>query len=139
MSSNFQVTEDHIRWAKNAKRKYKQSLSFWIDLIQKQNGKCALTGASLLFDAKSGTPRKGGLGCHPLYASVDHVNPSKADHGFEIVCYDINDLKGHLPPVLFNALRKTEEWKRFVKRWEEKAELLAEDRQVFRDLITLGM
>jgi hypothetical protein len=38
-------------------------------------GLCALSGVPLRFDAASGTPVKGGPGCHPLYAALDHVDP----------------------------------------------------------------
>jgi len=138
MLTTFQITEDHKRWIKSARRKYKQTAQFWIDLINKQGGKCALTGASLLFDTKNGTPQKGGLGCHPLYAAVDHINPKRENYGFQILCYDINDLKAHLPLPLFNALAQTKEWKRFAKAWRKLAESSSNNRQVFKNLISAG-
>ncbi len=137
MFTTVQITEDHKRWIKSACRKYKQTTQFWTNLIQKQGGKCALTGARLLFDAKSGTPQKGGMGCHSLYASVDHINPKRTDQGFQILCYDINDLKAHLPLPLFNALTRTKEWKRFAKEWKKLAELQS-DRSIFKSLIAAG-
>lgn len=141
MSKIFQITEDHERWAKNASRKcrkYGESRQFWIDLIREQNGKCALTGAPLFFDSQKGTPQKGGPGCHPLYAAVDHIMPRRADKGFQILCYDINDLKGHLPPPLFDALKRTEEWKTFTKEWRRIAESSA-DRSALGKLIKEGV
>lgn len=138
MSTTFQITEDHKRWVKSARRKYKQTAQFWIDLIQKESGKCALTGAPLFFDAKNGTPQKGGPGCHPLYAAVDHINPNRTDHGFQILCYDINDLKAHLPLPLFNALTKTKEWKRFAKAWGELSKSSPNDIKALKKLISAG-
>lgn len=135
--SYFQINNDHKRWIDAAHKKYRHPKSFWEDLIKKQNGRCALTDAKLLFGAKNGTPKKGGPGSHPLYAAVDHVKPQSKEHGFQILCYDINDLKGHLPPILFNALIKTEEWKSFVKEWKELAGSFA-DRQMFKELILAG-
>lgn len=135
----MRVTDkNHERWIRSARRKYKQSTQFWRHLIQEQDGKCALTDAPLLFDANSGTAKSGGQGCHPLYAAVDHINPKREDHGFQILCYSINDLKGHLPPPLFNALTKTQEWKKFVQAWKEVAESSPNKRQVFKKLIEAG-
>ncbi len=101
MSTIFKITKDHKRWVKSARRKYKQTARFWMDLIQEQEGKCALTKAPLFFDSINGTPIKCGNGCHPLYATVDHVNPGRTDRGFQILCSGINDLKAHLPPTSF--------------------------------------
>lgn len=138
MVSDFQFNKDHERWIKSACRKYKKSTQFWKDLILKQGGKCGLTGAPLLFDANSGTAKRGGQGCHPLYASVDHINPNREDYGFQILCYDINDLKAHLPLPLFNALTKTREWKEFVQYWKRAAESSPNERKVFKQLIDTG-
>jgi len=141
MVSDFSFNKNHERWIRSHRRscrKYKQSAQFWRDLIQKQGGNCALTGAPLLFDAKSGTPKVAGQGCHPLYAAVDHINPKRKDNGFQILCYDINDLKGHLPPPLFNALTKTQEWKNFVQAWKEAADSSPNKRSVFKKLIKDG-
>lgn len=139
MNKFFQITEDHERWAKNAKRKYKKPKQFWLDLIKKQNGKCALTQAGLLFNKKAGTPKKGkGKGCHPLYAAVDHINPSRANKGFQILCYDINDLKGHLPIPLFDDLIKTKAWKKLVKNWGKAADSSPRKRNTFKKIIKRG-
>lgn len=137
MVTTIQTTKDRERWIRNARRKYKGTTQSWIDLIKRQNGKCALTGAQLLFDVKNGTCKKGGSGCHPLYASVDHINPQRTDQGFQILCYDINDLKGHLPPLLFNALKQTKEWKRFIKKWRKLAKSQG-GRKIFKKLIATG-
>lgn len=134
----FKITENQKQWAIRASRKkYKKNRQFWEDLIQKQNGRCALTKAPLLFDKKNGTPQKSDKGCHPLYASVDHINPGRTDHGFGIVCYDINDLKAHLPLPLFNALKQTKEWNRFIKKWKKTAES-SENRHILKKLIEEG-
>ncbi len=138
MSDKFQITEIHRRWIKNARRKYKLPTGFWENLIQKQEGRCALTDAKLFFDVKNGTPIKGGCGCHPLYAAVDHINPSKSDQGFQILSYDINDLKAHLPIPLFTALTKTREWKIFAEEWKKLSEKQTKTRRDFKNLISRG-
>ncbi len=129
--------EDLNRWAKSANRKYGHGREFWLDLISKQKSRCALTKARLFFDLASGTPQAGGPGCHPLYASVDHIHPGSGDK-FQILCYDINDLKGHLPSMLFNALKKTKEWKKFTTLWKKIAEKSPRDIQKFKSLIEEG-
>ncbi len=138
MNADFQLNEEHERWILSARRKYKQTEQFWRDLIYSQGGKCALTGVSMLFDVKYGTPKSGGPGCHPLYASVDHINPARSDQGFQILCYDINDLKAHLPPPLCNALTRTPEWKLFVAEWRTLADSSPNDREPFKQLIAAG-
>ncbi len=138
MSESFQITKNHERWAERAhRRRRKKSVQFWTELIKKQDGKCALTRAPLFFDRRSGTPQKGRLGCHPLYAAVDHITPRREDLGFQILCYDINDLKGHLPPPLFNALTQTKEWKRFSRTWKKLAGSFR-DRRTLKKLIKAG-
>lgn len=131
------INEDWDRWAKSANKKYGHGRKFWMDLISGQKGRCALTDAPLFFDSTSGTPQAGGPGSHPLYASVDHVHPGRGGK-VQILCYDINDLKGHLPAILFDALKKTIEWKVFVAAWKEIAEQFPQDIQKFKDLIKEG-
>lgn len=137
MEENFQLTSEHSRWAKRANQKYGKPAQFWKNSIRQQGGKCALTNAQLLFDAESGTPQKGGNGCHPLYAAIDRINPGRTDFGFQIICYDINDLKGHLPPPLFRGLARSKEWKLFIDEWKRLAESSG-DRQSFKELIRSG-
>jgi len=130
----FTLTENHRRWARSASGRYRHGKQFWEDLISKQGGKCALTNVPLLFDSRNGTPHKGGPGVHPLYASVDHVCPGRNEE-LQILCYDINDLKAHLPSFLFNALKETREWKTFTNAWRQAAERSLRDRRKFKDLI----
>ena len=121
---------------------------FWIDLIEKQGGKCNLTGVKLRFDKESGIARKKSNHClpghmydhlcHPLYASVDHIKPGCDEAGFQIICFDINDLKGHMPEPLMGALEKTPELKIFVKEWKNIAEKFPNDRRKFKKLIEEG-
>lgn len=137
MPSTFTLTADHERWARRAHQKYKKGKQFFLDLIIKQDGKCALTNTPLFFDSKNGTSKKGGPGVHPLYATIDHVHPGKNDN-LQILCYDINDLKAHLPPPLFEPLTKTEAWKIFVEAWRKTALHSVMDRKLFKDLINRG-
>jgi hypothetical protein len=118
--SAFQLSSEHIDWASRRKQGLCQKELY--DLITKQKGRCALSGAQMVFDKKRGTPEAGGPGCHPLYAAIDHVAPKSRDQGCQIVCYDLNDLKGHLPPPLFSALAATEAWQSFMAAWSAQAE-----------------
>jgi hypothetical protein len=113
---NIHINNDHERWIKSAQQKYGYKKQFWVELIKKQEGRCKLTGAKLLFNKENGTPA-----CHPLYASVDHIEPG-CDDDFQILCYDINDLKGHLSLPLLAALVRTKEWKRFAVAWKKNGE-----------------
>ena len=131
------LTSDQKRWASGGRQGL--SAQQCRDLVIKQSGRCALSGVDMLFDSISGTPIAGGAGCHPLYAALDHVAPGRADQGHQIICYDLNDLKGHLPPVLFDALRRTPEWTAFMKAWREQAERDPDDRQPFKDLLRRGV
>jgi hypothetical protein len=126
------LTADHRRWAKNAQRKYKRTIKYWLDFIDQQRGRCAFSRARLRFDRASGTPQTGGLGAHPLYATVDHTTPGSDDLGHEIVSYDLNDLKGHLPTDCFRDLQATPSWRRLMDEWRIQANTDPDDRAAFR-------
>ncbi len=134
MVRSFAITEDHKRWARGAQRKYGRRTQDWVDLIKHQQGRCALSGAPLLFEAVHGTAIAGGLGVHPLYAAVDHVSPGRDHHGHQIVSYDLNDLKGHLPVAIFDELRICSSWRRLMRAWRAQAIKNPHDRQALRRL-----
>lgn len=127
----FDVSADQQRWAESAQRKYGRSKSHWLNLIRQQRGRCAFSGAILRFDASSGTPIQGGAGCHPLYAAVDHCAPGTDEKGHQIVCYDLNDVKGHLPYDCFEDLKSTPAWRRLMARWRQQAEMDPDNRVAF--------
>jgi hypothetical protein len=54
---------------------------------------------------------------------------------FQIVCYALNDLKGHLPGDCFDALSSSNAWKELMRKWKEKAEKEPGDREGLRRLI----
>jgi hypothetical protein len=130
------LTLDQIEWSKRPKQGL--SPTTLRALIQRQEGRCALSGAPLIFAKANGTPVAGGKGCHPLYAAVDHVAPGSRAQGHQLVCYDLNDLKGHLPPILFAALRRSTEWKNLMSLWRAQAERDPSDRGAFKALIRTG-
>lgn len=132
--TTFQITADHHRWAKSAARKYGHGKSYWLELIARQQGRCNFSGVQLLFDAASGTPIAGGQGVHPIYAAVDHCSPGCDDLGHQIVSYDLNDLKGHLPPDCFKDLCSNPSWKELMNKWREQAEQSTENREAFRSI-----
>ncbi len=134
----FIITTEHRAWIARADKKYRLGKVHWENIIRGQNGRCKLTEAPLRFDVESGTPIKGGKGCHPLYAAVDHINPSQTDLGYQILCYDINDLKGHIPPFLFNALIATQNWNKFITTWRRAAELHPDNRDLLKQVIKNG-
>lgn len=129
---DFQLTPEHRRWARSASRKYSRPLRYWIELITKQQGLCAFSEVQLRFDSESGTPQKGGAGVHPIYAAVDHCSPGSDDAGHEIVSYDLNDLKAHLPLDCFSDLKATPSWQRLMEKWRAQATLDPHDREAFR-------
>lgn len=128
------LTAEHQRWAESAQRKYGRPRTYWLDLIVEQGARCAFSGARLRFDVTSGTPISGGAGCHPLYAAVDHCAPGRDDRGHQIVCYDLNDLKGHLPYECFEDLRATPSWQRLMAKWRQQAKVDPENREAFLNL-----
>ena len=115
MENNFHLTTAQIEWAK--KRKHGLSPSKLKELIVKQKGRCALSDAEMIFDKTYGNPNVNTRGCHPLYAAIDHISPSNEQYGFQLVCYDLNDLKGHLPYKIFKELQLTEAWKHLMETW----------------------
>jgi hypothetical protein len=119
------------KWA--SKRRQGLAPRVLCSLLIKQKCKCALSGAKMIFDKRQGTPVAGGNGCHPLYASVDHKDPGNPD--CQIVCYALNDLKGHLPLDCFNALKKTHAWCKLMKRWRNQVVRNRADRRAFMRLL----
>lgn len=130
MRKSLNITPHRDGWIRRKQKLYGRRREFWIDLLDAQGWVCALSKAPMRFDVRSGRPPS-----HPLYASVDHKQPRSEP--FQIICYELNDLKGHMPPVLFDALTGTKEWDGFMKNWRQ-AELSGSSRKVFRDLIQLG-
>ena len=119
MSEDYQLTEAQIKWAKNKK---KLSPSRLKELIIKQKGRCALSGAPMIFDKEYGNPNVNKAGCHPLYAAIDHISPNDETYGYQLVCYDLNDLKGHLPNKVFKEVQDTSAWKLLMRQWKSQAE-----------------
>lgn len=119
-------------WAQ--KRKQGLNPSDLEKLIIKQRGRCALSGALMIFDKALGTPKTNGQGCHPLYASVDHVFPGR-ENRHQLVCYDLNDLKGHLPYKVFLELKETTSWKTLMQQWKSQSEKDPTDISAFKDLL----
>src|SRR5436190_15177843 len=117
----FEISADHRRWARARVRSYGGTSQEYLDLIAAQRGKCAFSKVPLFFDSPNGggfTP--GCAGCHPVYVALDHCAPGSRSHGFQIVSYALNDLKGHLPLDCFLALTTTQAWKRLMKAWRQQ-------------------
>jgi hypothetical protein len=133
MEKKMELTSDQEKWA--SKSRQKVSKSKLREILITQNGECALSHVKMIFDIKEGTPIKGGIGCHPLYPAVDHIDPGNAYGDVQIVCYALNDLKGHLPPSCFSALQETPAWKSLMYYWQEQAKSDPFDRQAFKKLL----
>ena len=127
------LTLEQERWA--AKRRQGISPSRLKNKLIEQGGLCALASVPMLFDVREGTPEKDGQGCHPLYPAVDHIDPGNRDGGFQIVCYALNDLKGHLPLDCFNALIATDAWRRLMQDWKQQAARDPHDRAALMRLL----
>lgn len=125
----MELTSDQKRWASKGRQGVNKSEL--LRILIKQKGKCALSGVDMIFNVREGTPAKGGRGCHPLYPAVDHIDPGNFDGGHQIVCYALNDLKGHLPIECFEALQKTNAWKSLMRQWRKQAEKDSTDRDAF--------
>jgi hypothetical protein len=70
-----------------------------------------------------------------LSPAVDHIDPGNRDGGVQLVCYALNDLKGHLPVDCFEALRETQAWGRLMDAWRGQARLDPKDWEAFRRLL----
>jgi hypothetical protein len=132
LTTAFVLSPEQIAWS--VKRKQGLGPIRLREMIARQNGCCALSGARLIFDKRQGTPSVG-ISCHPLYAAIDHVAPQNSAAGFQLVSYDLNDLKGHLPVGLFRALARSAEWIALMKAWRELAERNPNDISGFKALI----
>jgi hypothetical protein len=123
LTPGFEFTDAQRRWVTRAAQKHGRGVAYWLDLIARQRARCAFSRVPLLFDSQSGTAQPGGRGVHPLYAAVDHSDPGNDNLGHEIVSYDLNDIKGHLPPDCFADLRHTPAWARLMRKWREQAQI----------------
>lgn len=134
MPNDYTLTDAQRRWA-DKRRRQGASTKEQAALLKAQQGRCKLSGVLLRLDPGDGAPQRGGLGCHPLYPAVDHKDPGNPHGGYQIICYALNDLKGHMPVECFEALCKTRAWKELMQRWRVQAEKNSNDREVFRLLI----
>ncbi len=135
MVEEFTLSSQHEQWAAKGRRKYRMSPTLLKQLIVRQRGKCALSGADLIFDKNLGNPNTRSEGCHPLYAAIDHISPSCSSFGFQLVCYDLNDLKGHLPYKVFKELIETTAWKKLMQEWAAQAMRNPGDIEAFNSIL----
>ena len=126
---DFTFTEDQEYWT--SRRRQGVSPARLRELLIKQRGRCALSGVLMDFSLPARTPEPGGRGCHPLSPAVDHVDPGNPDGEVQLVCYALNDVKGHLPLECFKALQKTAPWKALMDTWKKQARLDPADRDAF--------
>ena len=129
----MELTNEQKKWA--SKKRQGASTKTLRELLISQKGCCALSNVEMIFDNNEGTPVSGGRGCHPLYPAIDHIDPGNPAGGYQIVCYALNDLKGHLPYNCFEALRSTDAWKKLMQMWVEQARKDNSDREAFRKLL----
>src|SRR5579872_2612216 len=126
----FHFTSEHRRWARARQRIYGGSTTEYLTLIEAQSGICAFSEVPLIFDSSHGGGfAPGGPGCHPLYAALDHCAPGSRCQGIQIVCYALNDLKGHLPLDCFIALSRTPSWRRLMEAWRRQHRRNSADRE----------
>ena len=130
---DMELTIEQRHWASRAKQGVPPSELR--RMLVNQGGLCGISGVALLFDRTERTPIKDGRGCHPLSPAIDHIDPGFSGGGFQIVCYALNDLKGHLPVECFLALKNTDAWLDLMKAWRAQAESDSSDREAFRRLL----
>jgi len=128
----YTPSQEQLEWAQRRHQKIGRERQR--QLLVEQHGKCALSGATMLFDLGSRTPSLG-HGCHPLSPAIDHIDPGNPHSGVQIVCYALNDMKGHLPADCVKALTKTVTWQKLMKAWREQAQGDPSDREAFARLI----
>ena len=129
----YELTEEQEKWASKGRQGVPKTKLR--NLLIQQEGRCALSQVEMLFDVEEGTPVSGGRGCHPLYPAVDHKDPGNSGGDYQIVCYALNDLKGHLPVDCFNALAGTVAWKALMEYWRRQASVDKADREAFKRLL----
>ncbi len=129
----FRLNAMQERWA--SKGRQGASAALLKRILIEQQALCGLSHAPLLFDLSECTPQKGGRGCHPLCPAVDHIDPGNPTGGFQIVCYALNDLKGHMPPECFDVLRASEPWRTLMMKWKAQAEKDPKDRDALMRLL----
>lgn len=130
-SKIFRIDETHEEWAARASKRYGGGKKKYLDFIVRQEGLCDFSGAKLIFDKRYCQLGKKEKGCHPLYAAIDHSAPGTTDQGFSVVCYALNDIKGHLPYDCFRALEGTRAWQEFMKAWKVEADNCLRDLNAF--------
>ena len=133
MNEDYEYSPAQAEWAK--KRRHGLSPSKLKELIKKQKGRCALSEAEMIFEKEYGNPNINTEGCHPLYAAIDHISTSNDSYGYQLVCYDLNDLKGHLPYKIFKELQLTSAWIQLMNEWRSLAENNRMDRVAFKQLL----
>ena len=133
MEESYQLSKAQMEWAN--KRKQGLSPSRLKELITKQKGRCALSDVEMIFEKKYGNPNINTRGCHPLYAAIDHISPSNDQYGFQLVCYDLNDLKGHLPYKVFKEMQLTEAWKHLMDEWRVVAKESPMDIEALKNVL----
>jgi hypothetical protein len=132
LNKSFSLSDVQKVWAERGKQGLNSSELQ--KLILKQRGRCALSGALMVFDKALGNPNTNKRGCHPLYAAIDHVYLGR-ENGHQLVCYDLNDLKGHLPCKVFIELQKTTTWKKLMQQWRSQSEEDPMDISAFKALL----
>jgi hypothetical protein len=130
---NYELTPAQAEWT--SKRRHGLSPSRLKELIKKQKGRCALSGAEMIFEKEHGNPNVNTRGCHPLYAAIDHISPSDDSYGHQLVCYDLNDLKGYLPYKIFKELQLTGAWRELMDEWRSLAEKDRMDIEAFKKIL----
>jgi 5-methylcytosine-specific restriction endonuclease McrA len=118
----YKLDKEQTKWASRCKQGI--SPQMLRTLIVNQKGKCKLTNTKMLFNKTKHGTAEPGKGVHPLYAAIDHIHPK--DKGkrkpemkdIQLLCYAINDMKGHIPPRLFDLITgDNTEWKQFKRKW----------------------
>ncbi|MBM2832523.1 MAG: hypothetical protein HW414_1575 [Dehalococcoidia bacterium] len=132
----MKLTEQQKKWEKWASRKRQGASAEELrKLLRTQKGRCAFSDVEMVFEKTEGTPIRSGRGCHPLYPAVDHKDPGNSEGGYRIICYALNDVKGHLSLDCFRALRRTKAWHTLMEQWRQQAAKNKTDRKAFSRLL----
>ena len=98
------------------RQKRKEQLS---RLVRLSGARCRWSNLPLKFETESAGGAQG-IRTDPLYATVDHREPGRHDHGHDIVCSRINDAKGTLPWSVWLATTDTQTFKEWIASLQEE-------------------
>jgi hypothetical protein len=120
MKEAYLLTRAQIAWA-DRQEHYIKDPSYLKEQIVKQKGRCAISGAPMMFARKYCDPKDTSR-CHPLYAEIDIIKQSTTHYDYQIVCSELKLIKDKIPALYFGENPYTPVWKELMCEWKSQAE-----------------